>query len=98
MVEIFPDLEALSRAAAALVAEEARVALQARGRVSLALAGGRTPTRTYELLGSPPLRDRVDWRRVHFFWGDERCVPPEDPRSNYRLVRLALLEKVPLTP
>lgn len=54
--------------------------------------------RTYELLARPPLRDRIAWDRVHVFWGDERCVPPEDPRSNARMAKRALLEHVPVLP
>jgi 6-phosphogluconolactonase len=96
MLEIFPDLEALSRRAAALAAARARQAVRDRGRFLLALSGGGTPARTYELLGGPPLRDQVAWPQVHFFWGDERCVPSDDPRSNYRLARAALLDRVPV--
>jgi 6-phosphogluconolactonase len=95
-LRVFPDLEALSRAAAALFAEQAESALAAHGRFSVALSGGSTPKRTYELLARTPHRDRVDWAKVHIFWGDERCVPPGDPRSNSRLAREALLERVPV--
>jgi 6-phosphogluconolactonase len=95
-LRVFPDLEALSRGAAALFVEQAQAALAARGRCSVALSGGSTPKRAYELLARSPHRDRVDWPKVHIFWGDERCVPPDDPRSNARLAREALLERVPL--
>lgn len=98
MPEIFPDLEALSQAAAALLAAQAREALAARGLFVAALAGGSTPARTYELLAHLPLKDRVEWDRVQLFWGDERCVAPDDPRSNYRSARQALLDRVPLPP
>ncbi len=98
VLKVFSDLEALSRAAAALVVEQAKAALAARGRVLLALSGGGTPARTYELLGSPPLREAVAWERMHLFFGDERCVPPDDRRSNYRLVRERLVEQVSLPP
>jgi 6-phosphogluconolactonase len=96
MIEIRDDLEALSRAAAELFARQAQEAAAQRGRFSVALSGGNTPKRTYELLAQPPLRDQVPWPQVHVFWGDERCVPPADPRSNYRMARQALLDHVPI--
>ncbi len=64
----------------------------------VALSGGSTPRRTYEMLAEAPFRDMVDWKRVHFFWGDERCVPPEHPDSNYRMALEALLSRVPAAP
>ncbi len=95
---VYPDLEALSRAAAELFVEQARQAVASRGRFSVALAGGRTPLRTYEPLAEPPSRDPVPWDRVHVLWGDERCVPADDPRSNARMARRALLDHVPIPP
>ena len=50
------------------------------------------------LLASAPFARRIDWPRVHVFWGDERCVPPDEPESNYRMAREALLDHVPLPP
>lgn len=96
MIEVFPDQESLSRATAELFAAEAGRAEAAHGRFAVLLAGGETPRRTYELLAEEPLRHRVPWGRVHIFWGDERCVPPEDPRSNVRMARRALLDRVPV--
>ncbi len=98
MIEIHPDLESVSRAAAQRFADASRKALQERARFSVALAGGATPRRTYELLAQPPHRTAVDWARVDVFWGDERCVPPTDPRSNERMAREALLDDVPVQP
>jgi 6-phosphogluconolactonase len=96
MIEVYPDLESLSRAAAALVVAQANLAVAARGRFSLALSGGTTPRRTYELLAAPPLAQQAPWDRVHIFWGDERCVPLNDPRSNARLAREAWLDLAPI--
>jgi 6-phosphogluconolactonase len=96
MIEIYPDLETLSAAAAQLFAEQAERAAAVRGRFSVALSGGSTPQRTYELLAQPSFRDRAPWAKVHVFWGDERCVPLDDPRSNYRMARQALLDHVPI--
>lgn len=97
-IRIFPDLEALSRAAAGIFVEEAAKGTAQQGHFAVALSGGSTPKRTYELLAAEPFRDRITWRQVHIFWGDERGVPPEDPQSNYRLARRAFLEHVPLPP
>jgi len=96
MIQVYPDLESLSHAAAALLVKQANLAVAARGRFSVALAGGNTPRRTYELLAAPPLRDQAPWDRVHVFWGDERGVPLDDPRSNARLAKEAWLDHVPI--
>ena len=58
---------------------------------ALALSGGRTPLAMYELLTKSPLRDRVDWSAIDWFWSDERCVPPDHPDSNYRMAMESLL-------
>jgi 6-phosphogluconolactonase len=68
------------------------------GRVALCLSGGATPQRLYELLGAAPRRDRVPWARTHCFWGDERFVRHDDPRSNFRMAYEALLRHVPIPP
>jgi 6-phosphogluconolactonase len=96
MISVYPDMEALSRAAADLFAERAAQAVADHGRCAMLLAGGETPRRTYELLAEEPLRDRVPWEGLHLFWGDERSVPPDDPRSNARMVHRALLDRVPV--
>lgn len=92
--QVFDDFAALSRAAAELFVAEARRAIDGCGRFVASLAGGNTPKPTYELLATPEFAGRVDWAKVHVFWGDERCVPPDDARSNYRMTRNALLEHV----
>lgn len=86
----------LAPATAEYIAETAERALAERGRFSIALSGGSTPRPVYQLLAQPPYRDRIDWSRTHIWWGDERCVPPDDQQSNYRLAREALLDQVPL--
>src|SRR5690606_7016618 len=68
------------------------------GPFSLNLADGSTPKRLYELLARPPRRDRIDWSRLHLFFGDERYVSHADPDSNYRMVHEALVAHVPLPP
>ncbi|UPT75469.1 MAG: 6-phosphogluconolactonase [Elusimicrobiota bacterium] len=73
-------------------------AIRSSGRFFVALSGGSTPTSLYALLATDRYAPRIDWSRVHAFWGDERCVPPSDPISNYRMAREALLSRVPVRP
>lgn len=93
---MLPDAEAVAEAAAALFGGLARRAAARRGRFAVALAGGATPLGCYRRLAEPPHRDAIPWVRVHVFWGDERCVPPDDPRSNEGAARAALLDRVPI--
>ena len=97
-VFVHPDAETLALATAAMVVEEARRAAKERGRFTVALAGGSTPKRAYELLAQPLFADLVPWEVVHVFWGDERCVGSTDPRSNERMARETLLDHVPIPP
>jgi 6-phosphogluconolactonase len=66
------------------------------GRFAIALSGGATPRGLYTLLATPPYATRVAWPAAEVFWGDERCVPPDDPASNYRLASETLLAHVPV--
>jgi 6-phosphogluconolactonase len=91
--EILPDLEALAQRVAGWLLAAARVD---EGAFAVALSGGATPRRLYEVLAEPPYRDAFPWARVHLFWGDERFVPHNEPLSNYRMVREALLSRVPI--
>jgi 6-phosphogluconolactonase len=95
-VLIFDDAESVARAAAGRFTEIADDAVRARGRFSVALSGGSTPRRIYELLAGEELAARVDWSKTHAFFGDERCVPPDDEASNYRAASESLLARVPL--
>ena len=95
VLEVGPDAEALAQQAADWL-----VGLTGgRGdRITVALSGGATPQRLYELLAEPPRRDRMPWERIHWFWGDERFVPPDHPDSNYRMAREAMLSRVAIPP
>jgi len=73
-------------------------ALRTPKRFAVALSGGSTPRRLYELLASPPYRETFPWTRTHWFWGDERFVPHDSPESNYRMVREAMLAHAPVPP
>lgn len=72
--------------------------LETADRCTIALTGGSAVRPVYEALAIPPRRDRIAWGRLEVFWGDERCVPPDDPESNYRLARETLLDIVPIPP
>ena len=94
-LRIFHDFEKLSRHAANLFIEQSTGSILERDRFLVALNGGNTPRRLFQLLGSDYL-DQVEWSKVHVFWGDERCVPPDDPGSSYGQARDALLSRVPI--
>jgi len=96
VIRVFPDLERLSREAAEQFVRLAQQQVQVSGRFSVALSGGSTPQRLYELLASEPYRSRVPWEHVHVFWGDERWVPSDHPDNNFRMVNGSLLARVPL--
>lgn len=105
-LSVLPHRDDLMRAAAERIAQLAERAISARGRFDWALAGGKTPEQLYRLLAQPPYAfahgaaaataaaARIDWSRVHFFWSDERCVPPDHVDSNYRMARESLLDQV----
>jgi 6-phosphogluconolactonase len=95
---ILDDAEAVARAAAERFVELAARSIAERDRFAVALAGGTTPRRVYELLAGDELRERVEWARVHVFFGDERSVPADHADSNYRMANEALLSRVPLAP
>jgi 6-phosphogluconolactonase len=97
-IRVLPDPQALAEAAARHVVECAHTAIRERGRFAIALSGGSTPRDLHLRLASPPLVDQVDWTRVHVFFGDERCVPPTDARSNFLMADETLLSKVPVPP
>ena len=92
------DVDELNRRAAAQFVALANDAIARSGRFTVALSGGSTPQALYSLLASSDYCKRVDWLRVHLFWGDERCVPPDHPESNYRMVREALLSQIQIPP
>jgi 6-phosphogluconolactonase len=97
-IRVFADAEAVSRTAADEFIRCSREAIAARGRFTVALSGGSTPKRLYQLLADPPFRDQVDWGKVEFFWGDERSVPPDHNDSNFHTAREAMLRRLPIPP
>lgn len=98
MIRVFTDKDTLSLEAAALFVRQAQISVNHRGRFCVALSGGRTPGRLYEILAGPPFLNDAPWDRTHIFWGDERCVPADDQKSNALMARQALLDHVPVPP
>jgi len=94
--KVFPDLDSLSRAAMDETLAIIRDAVAQRSRFAIALSGGHTPAKMYELWAATPDRDQTPWDRVHLFWGDERYVPQDDPLSNFRMTRETLISHVPI--
>ncbi|MCU0512475.1 MAG: 6-phosphogluconolactonase [Anaerolineae bacterium] len=95
-VRILPDAATLIDFAADWLAGTLRGALDQQARVTLVLSGGTTPRPLYARLARPALAAGIDWGRLHIFFADERCVPPDHPDSNYGLVQQALLQHVPI--
>jgi 6-phosphogluconolactonase len=93
---IYSDAEQLAAAAAELFVSLSTSAIEARGRFCVALSGGSTPHRVYELLATEKFRRRIDWKGVELFWGDERYVPADDGGSNYHMAVEALLRHIPV--
>lgn len=96
-LRVFPDATALARAAAAHFVEIAQASVALNHRFTVALSGGNTPERMYRLLATPEFSSQIDWRHVHLFWSDERCVPPNHPDSNYGLAQGAFIDHVPIS-
>lgn len=99
-----PDLipvetaEEFIQVAAQKITHAIQGAIRDRGHASVALAGGETPRPAYEELSRPGLAQSVPWSNVDLFFSDERCVPPEHPASNYRMVRESLLREGTVRP
>ena len=94
----WPASEAVAQAAAQLFTDCATAAVSSRGLARIAISGGTTPKAMFQLLADPsqPFRNAVNWAKLQLFWVDERCVPPTDADSNFRMTEEALLSKVPI--
>jgi 6-phosphogluconolactonase len=95
-VFVYPDPAEVARGAARQFVDYAWQSIAKEGQFMVALSGGNTPRTMFELLASDEFRGQVDWAKVHFFWSDERAVPPTDPESNYGMARRELLIRVPI--
>ena len=97
-VHVHATPEEAAETVAQLVCALSAESIAARGRFTVALAGGSTPAALYRLLTSPPLAGVIGWAHWHVFWGDERCVPPDHPDSNYGMAHRTLLAQAPIPP
>jgi 6-phosphogluconolactonase len=96
LVRIFPTLSTMSRAAADFFSKQVKEAVTIQDTAHVALSGGNTPATLFQLLAQSPYKESIPWEKIHFYWADERCVPPEDSESNYGQVWQSLLSKVPV--
>ena len=95
-VRVYRDAEEVALKAARRFARLADQYVVGCGRFTVALSGGSTPRAMNSILATSPCLDTVPWSSIYFFWGDERCVPPDHQDSNYRMARETLLSKVPV--
>ncbi len=93
---IYADSDELAAAAAARIFRPAAESIAARSRFTLCLTGGSTPRKTYAILARQKSPTSVDWAKTFLFFGDERFVPPDDDRSNYKMARESLLQNAPI--
>lgn len=91
------DLVELSRQTAEQFSQLAHECVEASGRITVAFSGGSTPKHLYSLLASADYQNRIPWNNVELFWGDERCVPPDHPESNFRMAQEALLSRIQIS-
>jgi 6-phosphogluconolactonase len=93
---IWPDVTALSNAAAHIIVVESNKAIAQKGYCTIALSGGNTPKVLYELLAAPPFSKNINWKKCFFYFGDERFVPHTSDESNYKMAMDSLLTIVPV--
>lgn len=93
---ITKDINELSYSVADWMTRYIETILRKKERFTLVLSGGNTPKKLYQLLSSPPFSNRVNWEKIHFFWGDERYVPFSDERNNASMAFDAMLDHVPV--
>ena len=97
-IQVFRDVNDIASRAAELILAAANTAVQQNGRFTIALAGGSTPKTLYSLLSSEPYFSVMPWDKTYIFFGDERCVPPDDKDSNFRMASESMLTKLALKP
>jgi len=97
-IKVVPDPAAVATAAAKRIVDLAEDAIATRGSFSIALSGGSTPKNLFQLLAAEPYSKRIDWKNWKIYFGDERCVPPTHPDSNFRMAGESLIDKVAIPP
>jgi 6-phosphogluconolactonase len=93
-LQVFPSIDALNIAAADFIIQTATAAIAARGRFAISLSGGNTPSKLFALMTQQPYLGDMPWDKTFIFWGDERCVPLDDPRNNAHVAKSVLLDKI----
>lgn len=93
---IEPDFSAMARKGAEIFSRAAKESVEIRGRFAVAISGGSTPRSMYRMLGQEPLSSNIPWDKTDIFWVDERCVPENDPASNFGLAKKDFLDKIPI--
>ncbi|MFT3908733.1 MAG: 6-phosphogluconolactonase [Ferruginibacter sp.] len=93
---IFDNVDIVCKAAAEYITELSKTTILQKGKFTIALSGGNTPRRLYELMSSPRYSNSLDWKNIFVFWGDERCVPLSDKDNNSHMAFTSLLDKVPI--
>ena len=96
MLHIYKSPDEVSKALAAWITEAIETTLQNQDRFTWVVTGGNSPKQLYELLAASPYRERINWSKLHIFWGDERAVPFDDSRNNAKMTFEHLLSKVPV--
>jgi 6-phosphogluconolactonase len=97
-IEVFSSPDSIARYALHEILVTAESAIKSRGIYSLVLSGGGTPEPLFRLFAAEPFRDTIPWQHIHLFWGDERCVPPDQPGSSYGQARSLFIDDVPIPP
>ena len=97
-VKVFDDSTTLVSALTDQFIKLAARAAHFNGQFNIALSGGRTPEALYNRLSIPSLQSSINWKVIHVYWGDERCVPPDSSMSNYGMVKRVLLDRVEIPP
>src|ERR1700749_617413 len=97
-LHLYKDGEALSQGAAKWIADRIAATLKTSDRFTIALSGGSTPKRLHQILAASPYKEKIDWSKLHVFWGDERAVPFTDDRNNAKMAYETLLNFVPIPP
>ncbi len=94
--DISADVEELNQKVATWMVDYIKEVLAKQDRFTIALSGGNTPKKLYQLLATKKYRDQIDWAKLHFFWGDERFVPFDDDRNNAKMTFDNLFNHVPV--
>ncbi len=95
-LHIYKDSQELSYAVSDWITAQIADTLKKQDRFTIALSGGSTPKVLHKILAASPYKEKIDWTKLHVFWGDERAVPFEDDRNNAKMAYETLLDKVPV--